>query len=184
MSDDMSDVFNNIKNMIDNGNLPDDIQEIVNNFKNSEYGSNNQNTNNDNKTSENFQDNTKNSQASSNSSVSNNSNNLNFDTSKISPEMIKNLSNLLNSNSNQSNTNTNNDNKSEPSIDINTILKMKTIIDSMNQKNDPRANLLYSLKPYLRENRKNKLDQYVNLLKMTKIADVMKSEKKENNTNA
>ena len=106
----------------------------------------------------------------------------NFDTNKISPEMIQNLSSLFNSNSNDNNVNSNNN--SEPSIDINTILKMKTIIDSMNQKNDPRANLLYSLKPYLRENRKNKLDQYVNLLKMTKIADIMKTEKKENNKNA
>ena len=40
----------------------------------------------------------------------------------------------------------NGNSQSEPSIDINTILKMKTIMESMNQKNDPRANLLYSLK--------------------------------------
>ena len=112
------------------------------------------------------------------SNENNSSSNLN-----ITPEMISNLANLLGSNSNENNSNSN-DNQSEPSIDINTILKMKSIIESMNQKNDPRANLLYSLKPYLRENRKNKLDQYVNLLKMTKIADVMKNEKKENNSDA
>lgn len=148
MSDDMSDIFNNIKNMMDSGNLPDNFKEIVNNFN----VSNNKDSNKEN-----------------NSSA--------FDSNKISPEMISNLANLLGSNSNENNSNSN-DNQSEPSIDINTILKMKSIIESMNQKNDPRANLLYSLKPYLRENRKNKLDQYVNLLKMTKIADVMKNEKK------
>ena len=160
MSDDMSDIFNNIKSMMDNGNIPDDIQNIVNNLKNSS------NDNKDNNSS--------------------NSNNINFDSNKISPEMISNLANLLNSNSNENNSNStnNNNNQSEPTIDINTILKMKTIIDSMNKKNDPRANLLYSLKPYLRENRKNKLDQYVNLLKMTNIADVMKNEKKETNSDA
>ena len=158
MSDNMSDIFNNIKSMMDNGNIPDDIQNMVNNLKNS---------NNDN-----------------NENNSSNSNNVNFDSNKISPEMISNLASLLGSNSSENNSNNNGNSQSEPSIDINTILKMKTIMESMNQKNDPRANLLYSLKPYLRENRKNKLDQYVNLLKMTKIADVMKSEKKENNSDA
>lgn len=162
MSDDMSNIINNIKNMMDNGNLPDNLQEIVNNFKSNENANNMQNQN---TTEQN----------------SNSTNTTNFDTNTISPEMIQNLSNLFNSNSNDNSTNSNNN---EPSIDINTILKMKTIIDSMNQKNDPRANLLYSLKPYLRENKKNKLDQYVNLLKMTKIADIMKNEKKENNKNA
>ena len=159
MSDDMSDVFNNIKSMMDNGNLPDNIQEIVNNIKNSNTSNNTENNN-------------------SNST----SNNINMDLNKISPEMINTLSSLLNSTSNEKTSN--NDTNSESSIDINTILKMKTIIESMNQKNDPRANLLYSLKPYLRENKKNKLDQYVNLLKMTKIADIMKNEKKENSSNA
>ncbi len=163
MSDDMSNILNNIKNMMDNGNLPDNLQEIVNNLKSNEKNvtQETQNINEENTNPSTIQ---------------------NFDTNKISPEMIQNLSSLFNSNSNDNNVNSNNN--SEPSIDINTILKMKTIIDSMNQKNDPRANLLYSLKPYLRENRKNKLDQYVNLLKMTKIADIMKTEKKENNKNA
>ena len=149
--------------MMDNGNLPDNLQEIVNNLKSNEKNvtQETQNINEENTNPSTIQ---------------------NFDTNKISPEMIQNLSSLFNSNSNDNNVNSNNN--SEPSIDINTILKMKTIIDSMNQKNDPRANLLYSLKPYLRENRKNKLDQYVNLLKMTKIADIMKTEKKENNKNA
>ena len=167
MSDDMSNIINNIKNMMDNGNLPDNLQEMVNNFKNNENTNNVQNQN-------------------TNQQNSNSTSTTNFDTNTISPEMIQNLSNLFSSNSNDNNTNSSNNNNSnsEPSIDINTILKMKTIIDSMNQKNDPRANLLYSLKPYLRENKKNKLDQYVNLLKMTKIADIMKTEKKENNKNA
>jgi hypothetical protein len=57
---------------------------------------------------------------------------------------------------------------------------MKSIMEAMNKKDDPRANLLYSLKPYLRESKKAKLDQYVNLLKLTQIADIMK---KENNKN-
>ena len=33
-------------------------------------------------------------------------------------------------------------------------MKMKTIIDKMNTKDDPRSNLLQSLKPYLKDSRK------------------------------
>lgn len=51
---------------------------------------------------------------------------------------------------------------------------MKSIMDKMgNSKNDPRANLLLSLKPYLKESRKSKVEQYVGLLNMTKIIDVL-----------
>ena len=56
---------------------------------------------------------------------------------------------------------------------MNTILKMKSILENMNNKNDPRANLLYSLKPYLRDSKKNKVDQYVNMLNISKIADFL-----------
>ena len=110
MSDDMSNILNNIKNMMDNGNLPDNLQEIVNNLKSNEKNvtQETQNINEENTNPSTIQ---------------------NFDTNKISPEMIQNLSSLFNSNSNDNNVNSNNN--SEPSIDINTILKMKTIIDSM-----------------------------------------------------
>lgn len=125
--------------------------------------------------------------------------------SQISPEMIQNFSKMLSNNSNNNkdtytnntdNTNnTNNTNKTSntnnsntssgnfdfSNIDMNTILKMKSVMEKMNNTNDPRSNLLYSLKPYLRDTRQEKLDQYVNLLNMTKIADVLKTDKKENN---
>lgn len=115
----MADMINNVKNMVDSGNIPDSLKEIIGNLSSSNQDS------------------------------------------QVS-----------------------HDNSNDFNIDINTILKMKSIIDAMNKKDDPRANLLYSLKPYLRESRKNKLDQYVNLLNMTKIADIMKNETKENNNNA
>ena len=53
---------------------------------------------------------------------------------------------------------------------------MKNIMEKLNNSNDPRSNLLASLKPYLRENRKEKLDQYANLMNFAKIAEVLKSE--------
>ena len=93
------------------------------------------------------------------------------------PDDIKNMMNNF-SNSNSQNSNSSDTDTS--SIDFDTILKMKNIVDSMNkQKNDPRANLLKSLKPYLRETKQEKLDQYVNLLKVSQIAEVLKNDKKD-----
>lgn len=83
------------------------------------------------------------------------------------PDDIKNMMNNF-SNSNSQNSNSSDTDTS--SIDFDTILKMKNIVDSMNkQKNDPRANLLKSLKPYLRESRKSKVDQYIKIFSMGKV---------------
>ena len=65
--------------------------------------------------------------------------------------MLNNLGNMLNSN-NQSNQDSSQNNNFN--FDMNTIMKMKSIMENMNNKNDPRANLLYSLKPYLRDSKK------------------------------
>lgn len=71
--------------------------------------------------------------------------------------------------------NRNNTSNNSPSeFDINMIMRMKTIMDSMkNNKNDPRANLLKSLKPYLNSNRKEKVDQYIQLFNMSKAFEIM-----------
>ena len=58
-----------------------------------------------------------------------------------------------------------------------TILKLKSIMETLNKKDDPRSNLLYSLKPYLRESKQKKLDQYVNLFKIAQISNLFKNEK-------
>ena len=119
---------------------------------------------------------------------------LNDVISQIPPEMIENFSSMMsqnkqsnsenNSNSsnnlNSSNTSNNTGNFDFSKIDMNTILKMKSVMDKLNTSNDPSSNLLYSLKPYLREERKGKLDQYANLLNVAKIADILKDNNKEN----
>ena len=57
-------------------------------------------------------------------------------------------------------------------IDMNTILKIKQIVEKMNEKkNDPRSNLLLSLKPYLKPSRKQKVDQYIQLFNMGSIME-------------
>lgn len=123
--------------------------------------------------------------------------------SQIPPEMMQNLSSMMNqSNSNTTNDNdtTTNENTSHTNtssnantknnfdfsnLDMNTILKMKSMMEKMNTSNDPRSNLLYSLKPYLRNEKKEKIDQYASLLSFAKIAELMKTDKdnKENKNN-
>ena len=97
----------------------------------------------------------------------------------VSPDMVNNLFNMLNnsnvSNNANSSSNSNDSQSSENNtsgIDIETIMRMKTIMDKMNAKDDPRANLLQCLKPYLKESRKSKVDQYIQLMNMSKIMEV------------
>lgn len=113
--------------------------------------------------------------------------------SQIPPEMMQNFSSMMNNNNTQSNNNGNNNtennsttnNSNNPNsfdfsnIDMNTIMKMKSIMEKMNNTNDPRSNLLSSLKPYLRDSKKEKLDQYANLINFAKIAEILKNDNKE-----
>lgn len=174
MSDNMANAFNNFKKMVDSGNLPPEVQGFVNTLNNG---------NGDSKQT------------------------LNNMLSQVSPEMLNNLSSMLQSSNSSDNSNYNSgssvgsnynsfngfNQNSRPSnssnnssntgfnLDPETLMKMTSIISAMNQKDNPGNNLLHSLKPYLRDSRKDKLDQYANLLNLSKIADVMKNEKKENN---
>ncbi len=94
------------------------------------------------------------------------------------PDNLKDILNKFgNSNNSSSNSNSseNNDNNSFD-IDINTMLKIKQIMDSLNSnKPDPRANLLLSLKPYLKESRQKKVDQYIKLFNMEKVFETFNS---------
>ena len=83
-----------------------------------------------------------------------------------------NSENRWSQNTNQSNNS--NSNNIFGNIDMETILKMQKIMSSMNNSQaDSRTNLLMSLKPYLKESRKSKVDQYVQLMKMSKIFEIM-----------
>ena len=157
MSNNMDDLFANVKKMVDSGNIPDDIKQMMNNL----------------------QSNSSNSTTTSPS----NGNDLNNMLSQISPEMLNNFSNMLNSSTQNSNNHDSNNSTSNLNFDMNTIMKMKSIMENMNNKNDPRANLLYSLKPYLRDSKKDKLDQYVNLLNVSKIAELMNKNTDNNKPN-
>ena len=98
------------------------------------------------------------------------------------PDNVKSIISNLSSKSSETNDSNKNSNSSSenannsdfPDIDLNTMLKMKSIIDSMNkQQNDPRANLLRSLKPYLKPRKKKKVDQYIKLFSMGKVFETL-----------
>lgn len=111
------------------------------------------------------------------------------DNINITPEMINNLIKNFSTSSSSENENSstgtendfsNNTNKDDSSnssfnnIDFDTIMKIKNIMEIINKKDDPDSKLLYSLKPYLRKSRQDKLDQYVNILKFTHISKMFK----------
>ena len=97
------------------------------------------------------------------------------------PDEIKNIVNQFNSSNDNSNNKCNNQDISsssstETDFDINTILKIKKMMDSINSnKDDYRANLLRSLKPYLKPSRKEKVEQYIQFLNIEKMLGMFNS---------
>lgn len=116
MSEDMSEIFQKMNDMLKNNEVPDSIKSMLNNFN----------------------------------------------------------SNGMSSNSSTEQPNSENNSNDMPNFDMDTMLKMKSIIDNMNRsQNDPRANLLKSLKPYLKPSRKDKVDQYIKLFSMGKAFEIL-----------
>lgn len=153
--------MNNIKNMVDNGNISDAISQIspemIQNF----------------------------SKMFSSANSGNSGNPENSGTSESSKEKVG-AQNFSNSSSSNTNTNTTSSDSGFDfsNIDINMLSKMSSIMGKMNNsKDDPRKNLLNSLRPYLRDSKRGKLDNYMNLLNVTQIAELMKNNDKENKNN-
>lgn len=90
------------------------------------------------------------------------------------------LNSVLTSSKEETTCNSNHEKNSNSfDFDINTILKMKNIINKMNNQNNPRNNLLYSLKPFLRNDKKEKLEQYIKISNILSIIEILGKE--ENN---
>ena len=104
--------------------------------------------------------------------ISSNSNETSF-------ENLQNILSNMNFNSNNNDNydetnydNINHNNTNNFNFDFETIMKMKTIMDSFTSaQNSPEANLLMSLKPYLNNNRRQKLDQYMQFLNLSKVIE-------------
>lgn len=130
--------------------------------------------------------------------------NLNDMLSKIPPDALQKFSNMMQSNvtsnpsteksasntsqqdtpncSDTSSTSSNFNQFDMSSIDINTMMKIKSVMEKMNHSSDPRSNLLQSLKPYLRDEKKSKLDQYANLLNMTSLIELFNQNNSKENS--
>lgn len=54
------------------------------------------------------------------------------------------------------------------------MMRMKSIIDDMSNTNDPRSNLLMSLKPYMRGTRRRGIDNAVKIMSLTKLTGFFK----------
>jgi hypothetical protein len=52
---------------------------------------------------------------------------------------------------------------------IEMMMRIKKIMESVKKNNDPRADLLHSLKPFLSEKRQSSLTQCLNILKLTSL---------------
>lgn len=98
---------------------------------------------------------------------SNNSNNNNTDNNS-------NSNSNRNTSINSNNTNDSNQSSSMPNIDIETMLKLQKVMSAMNSNsNSSGANLLRSLKPYLKPSRQAKVDEYIQLLNIEKVIGLM-----------
>lgn len=91
--------------------------------------------------------------------------NANFDISNI----FNMLNGFNNSNSQQSNTSSFSSNPFA-NIDMETMMRVGKIFSTMN-KEDPRKNLLLSLKPFLRDNRQKNVDTYIFILGILNVLD-------------
>ena len=104
----------------------------------------------------------------------------NIDLNTILNKASDNPSNSSELDNNQNSFSSNN--QTNFNLDIETILKIKDIMQQMNQKNAPRNNLLNSLKPFLRKNKQEKLDEYIKYANLLNLLELFNS-KGGNNSN-
>ena len=63
----------------------------------------------------------------------------------------------------------------EPENSAESLLQMKNVLSSlMSEADDPRINLLTSLRPYMRNERQQSIDSAIRILGLTKLSDFLK----------
>lgn len=188
---DLNEMIKKAQSMIQNNQIPDDIKSLINNLQNSNnntssnvnntYRNNSYNYSSSNNQKNNSNYNYSNNKYNSNNNSSNSSyNNNNFNNGNYNTEKKYNNSNYQNSNQVSNNKNFSNDNEKSDlnsitsNIDIETLMKIQNIMSKMkNSDNDDMSKLLLSLKPYLRDGRKEKIDEYIQLIKMGKMTQFL-----------
>ena len=69
---------------------------------------------------------------------------------------------------------TSNNNPSISPESLEYIGRIKSIVDEMGHANDPRSNLLLSLRPYMRDTRKRSIDNAVKILNLSRFSGLFK----------
>ncbi len=83
-------------------------------------------------------------------------------------DKIRNVMGTLSASSDSSDTGFNADS-------LNQVMQLKSIVESMtNNRNDPRTNLLMSLRPYMRTGRQHSIDSAVKLLGLTNLTKFLR----------
>ena len=137
-------MFMKAQNMIKSGNVPPEIQKMM---KNGNIPSEMQNMMKNSNLSQGF-DSIKNSDI--------NSNDHNISAEHNGSSGSGNINNINNG-----------------SLDINTMMNIQKMMSMLNSKSDDDlTNLLFALKPYLRNQKKEKIDEYVKLFRMGKMAEL------------
>ncbi len=190
---DFNEMLKKAQSMIQNNQIPDDIKSLINNIQNSNNNvektySNpniqNQNAMRNNNNLFNNMNNCNNQKTNINTNSNKNSYSNANSYSNTSANSYSNANSNFNSNSSSSsNVNINkNSDSAMPNIDVETLMKIQNIMAKMkNSGDDDMSKLLLSLKPYLRDGRKEKVDEYIKLIKMGKITqflDLFGGEKK------
>ncbi len=160
---DMANMIKKAQEMINNNQIPDELKSLVKNMQNN--GTNNINNQNGHNNANNYNNNH------SNYNSQNNYNKYSSTYSQRGNNNNSNTSNNNHSNSQNSSQNSNEGSLDFPNIDIETMMKLQGVMSKMKSFNndDDMSKLLMSLKPYLRNEKKEKVDEYIKLIKMGKI---------------
>lgn len=161
MNEDMSDLFSKLNTMIKNDEIPDSVKDMLSNMSNQSGTDTSSDTNEKKETTNETETN------------KDNSSNGSFDISSLLSQ-FQNQSSNKNSESNTEQADSGGSDPFDFNIDLETIMRMKSMFDGMKtKKNDPRSNLLLSLKPYLREEKKGKVDEAIRFMGMSQMLQFM-----------
>lgn len=165
-NEEMNNMIRKAQEMIQNNQIPDELKNMVANM---------QSSNNSNNSNHNFGKNNYNS--------NNNNNNRNYSSNYSNKPDYNKYSSTYSQKNNYPKQDTFNGNNSEntnndfPNIDVETMMRIQNIMSKMKSadSNDDMSKLLLSLKPYLRDEKKSKIDEYIKLIKMGKMTQMFES---------
>ena len=183
-NDEMNAMIKKAQEMIKNNQVPDDLKNLASMFQASNTATNQSNLQTNGNQNNGSQNNFHNNKSQNNESQSNFQNNNgqynetqnNFRSNKEQTNSDKSTFQDTTSQSQNNQNSQQNFNNFTSNIDMGTLMKMQSIMSKLNTMgNDDMSKLLISLKPYMRSEKKGKIDEYINLIKMGKMTQLLES---------